>query len=200
MCAEEVAIIRDPAVAKLLADDTRRRILSLLRYAEMTPQQLAKILGKNVSSITHHLSVLEQGGLVKVVRVSQRGNLLIKWYRATARRFIVSYELAEGLIPGSEDYASTVGERARAAAITLVNAVPQLGDRIDELTELIRKINVLWAEAYERAMEKLPKGVDLCASDMLVKALAALLLRAKPEYNSALDRLYQLIGDFLAQR
>lgn len=199
MDAGEVVIIRDPTVAKLLADDTRRKILSLLRYAEMTPQQLAKILGKNVSSITHHLSVLEQGGLVKVVKVSQRGNLLVKWYRATARRFIVSYELAEGLIPGSEDYASTVGERARAAANILVHVMPQLSDKIDELTELIRKVNVLWAEAYERAMEKLPKEGDLCSCDMLVKALAALMLRAKPEYNSVLDRLNQLVGDFLAQ-
>lgn len=197
MSAGEVVVIRDPAVAKLLADDTRRRILSLLRYAEMTPQQLAKVLGKNVSSITHHLSVLEQGGLVKVVKVSKRGNLLVKWYRATARRFIVSYELAEGLIPGSEDYASIVEERAKAAAANLAAMAPHLRDKIPELAELIRKVHVLWIEAYEKAMEKCPKEGDACTNDMTVKTLAAVLLYKKPEYNATLKRLAEVLGDLV---
>lgn len=194
MSAGDVTIIRDPAVAKLLADDTRRRILSLLRYAEMTPQQLARVLGKNVSSITHHLSVLEQNGLVRVVKVGQRGNLLVKWYKATARRFIVSYELAEGLIPGSEDYASIIEERAKAAAANLVAMAPHLKEKMPELAELIRRIHVLWTEAYEKAMEKCPKEGDACANDMLVKAIAAVLLRRKPEYNAVVERLTEVLG------
>lgn len=197
MSSGDVVVIRDPAVAKLLADDTRRRILSLLRHAEMTPQQLAKFLGRNISSITHHLSLLERGGLVKVVRVSRRGNLIVKWYKATARRFIVSYELAEGLVPGSEGYASMIEDRARSVATALARIAPHLSERAGELTELIRKLHVLWTEAYERAMEKCPRDIDPCVSDMLVKTLAATLLRKKNEYNAALDRLAELLGELL---
>ncbi len=199
MEGEEVLVIRDPAVAKLLADETRRRILSLLRHAEMTPQQLARALGKNVSSIVHHLSILEQGGLVRVVRVSRRGNLVAKWYRAAARRIIVSYELAEGLVPGSEDYAAMLEERIRSAVAVLVKAAPQLSGNVDELVELIRRVNVMWMEAYQRAIERTPREGDPCSRDTLAKVLALLTLHARPEGRSALDRLAQLLGDLVEQ-
>lgn len=194
--SNEVMVIRDPEVAKLLADDTRRRILSLLRLAEMTPQQLAKFLNKNVSSIMHHLTMLEQGGLVSVTRTEVRRNLVVKWYRAQARRFIVSYELAEGLVPGSEDYALKLEEKAKGAAAILARMTLGLNEaQAIELAELIRKLHVLWIEAFERALSKSPKEGDPSINDMVVKALTAANLYRKPEYFTILKRLNELLGE-----
>ena len=83
-------IIKDPKVARLFADQCRRDILHNLRKREMTPCQLARLLEKNVSSISHHLNVLEKAGLVKQTRTLVKGNLVEKFYRAAAKNFIIS--------------------------------------------------------------------------------------------------------------
>lgn len=192
---KSVMVIREPEVAKLLADETRRRILQLLRFAEMTPQQLAKALGKNISSIAHHLSTLEQGGLVAVVRTEIRRNLVVRWYRATAHRFIVSYELAEGLVPGSEQYATLIEENARAAAASLTKMGAKLSeDGLPEIAELIRKLYLLTMEAIEKTLVKCYGGGDACPNDMLVKTLVAVNLYKKEEYRRTVERLMQFLG------
>lgn len=196
MSAAEVLVVRDPEVAKLLADETRRKILLLLRVAEMTPQQLAKLLGKNVSSITHHLSMLERGGLVKVARVEVRRNLMVKWYRAAARRIIVSYELAEGLVPGSEHIAKHVEESARRAAETLAQLGVKLGEGgPEEAAQLIRSVYLSVREAYERYVVRCIKCEDPWSREMLLKALTAVSLYRRRGFLEAVERLAQLLGD-----
>ncbi|MEM1508907.1 MAG: winged helix-turn-helix domain-containing protein [Thermofilaceae archaeon] len=193
-----VKVIREPEVAKLLADETRRRILQLLRFAEMTPQQLAKALGKNVSSIAHHLSMLEQGGLVAVVRTEIRRNLVVRWYRATAHRFIVSYELAEGLIPGSEQYATLIEENARNAAVALTKMGAKLGENeLLEAVELIRKLYLLTIEAAEKTLVKCYSEGKACPNDLLIKTLVAVNLYKKEDYRRTIERLMQFLGDLV---
>jgi len=59
---------KDPEVAKLLADDTRRRILHFLRHHERSATDLAKYLNKSHSNIIHHLNLLVEAGLVQETR------------------------------------------------------------------------------------------------------------------------------------
>ena len=54
----DVHIITDPKVAKLFADETRRRMLRVLSHHELSATDLAKRLEKNHSSIVHHLNML----------------------------------------------------------------------------------------------------------------------------------------------
>ena len=72
-------IIKDPKVAKLFADETRREILHNLRRREMTACQLARMLNKNVSSISYHLSALEKAGLIEQTRTVVKGNLVERY-------------------------------------------------------------------------------------------------------------------------
>lgn len=198
MSSKGVMIIRDPEVAKLLADETRRRLLQLLRFAEMTPQQLAKALGKNVSSIMHHLSLLEQGGLVTVARTEIRRNLVVKWYRATAYRFVVSYELAEGLVPGSEQYATLIEENARNAALVLTKIGAKLSeDELTEVAELIRKLYLLTMEVVEKTLLRCHSGGEVCPNDMLVKTLVAVNLYKREDFRKTVEKLIQFLGDLV---
>jgi DNA-binding transcriptional ArsR family regulator len=73
---EDIRVIKDPEVAKLLADDTRRRILHLLRHQEMSPADLARALDKNFSSIQHHLNSLVVAGLVEQTREEKVRNMV----------------------------------------------------------------------------------------------------------------------------
>jgi DNA-binding transcriptional ArsR family regulator len=49
---------------KALADPTRRRILQLLRYGELTAGQLAEHFDMAKPSVSHHFSVLKQADLI----------------------------------------------------------------------------------------------------------------------------------------
>ena len=51
----------------------------------------------NHSSIIHHLNLLKESGLVEETRSEQVRNLMQTYYRATARRFMISYTLGETL-------------------------------------------------------------------------------------------------------
>ena len=82
-------IIKDPDVAKLFADDTRRHILHILRRHEHSTTELAKELGKSHSSIIHHLKLLREAGLVEETRTEKVRNMVVSYYRSTARRLPV---------------------------------------------------------------------------------------------------------------
>ena len=56
---------------RALADPTRRRILELLRSADLTAGELADHFDMTKSSISHHLNTLKAAGLVDAEREGQ---------------------------------------------------------------------------------------------------------------------------------
>jgi DNA-binding transcriptional ArsR family regulator len=53
---------------RALADPTRREILKALRRGELTAGEIAGRFPMTAASVSHHLSVLKEAGLVKVER------------------------------------------------------------------------------------------------------------------------------------
>lgn len=62
-----------------LAEPTRRAILDLLRERERTVSELVEILGASQPSVSKHLRVLREAGLVDVRQDAQR-----RWYSLRA--------------------------------------------------------------------------------------------------------------------
>jgi len=56
---------------KSLNDPTRRRILELLRVKDMTAGDIADEFNISKPSISHHLDLLKQAGLVEAVKEGQ---------------------------------------------------------------------------------------------------------------------------------
>jgi ArsR family transcriptional regulator, arsenate/arsenite/antimonite-responsive transcriptional repressor len=56
---------------KALNDPTRRRILELLRQQDMTAGDIAEEFDMSFPSISHHLDLLRQAGLVTSMREGQ---------------------------------------------------------------------------------------------------------------------------------
>jgi ArsR family transcriptional regulator, arsenate/arsenite/antimonite-responsive transcriptional repressor len=54
-----------------LSDPTRRRVLELLKKKDMTVTELNKYFDITMPSLSHHLSVLKQAGLVTYLRRKQ---------------------------------------------------------------------------------------------------------------------------------
>jgi DNA-binding transcriptional ArsR family regulator len=84
-------VIREPEAYQLLADETRRKILYLLRVKEMNVTQLAEELGITSQAVYHHIRKLLNGNMVEVVKEERTGHLIESYYRATAEDFILSH-------------------------------------------------------------------------------------------------------------
>lgn len=59
-------------VFKALGDPTRRQILDLLKEGDLSAGEIAEGFAMTKASISHHLNLLKQAGLVRVRRDGQR--------------------------------------------------------------------------------------------------------------------------------
>jgi len=79
--------ISDPEAFKLFADETRRKIVFLLRAKEMTVSQIAEELNITPQTVYHHIKKLVDGGMVEVTREVRVDHLIESYYQATAEAF-----------------------------------------------------------------------------------------------------------------
>ncbi len=86
-----VKMITDPVAMELLGDDTRRRIIYLLRARELTISQIAEELRMTPQAIYHHIKKLLPAELVEVAREERVDNFIETYYRATAEVFSFSW-------------------------------------------------------------------------------------------------------------
>lgn len=80
-------VIRDPEAFQLMADETRRKIVHMLRAKEMTVSQLASELGLTPQAIYHHIRKMRDAGLVEVAREERVDHFIETYFRATAEVF-----------------------------------------------------------------------------------------------------------------
>ena len=85
-----IKAIEDPEAFQLLADETRRKMVFLLRVKEMTVSQIAAELNKTPQAIYHHIKKLLKGELIEVAREERIDHLIESYYRATAETFFCS--------------------------------------------------------------------------------------------------------------
>ncbi|HVH15003.1 MAG TPA: winged helix-turn-helix domain-containing protein [Candidatus Angelobacter sp.] len=86
-----VKMITDPVAMELLGDDTRRRIIYLLRARELTISQIAEELRMTPQAIYHHIKKLLPVEMVEVTREERVDNFIETYYRATAEVFSFSW-------------------------------------------------------------------------------------------------------------
>jgi DNA-binding transcriptional ArsR family regulator len=119
-----IQVLRDPKAFQLLADETRRKILYLLRVKEMTVSQLATELNFTPQALYHHIKKLLEGEMVEVVREERVGHLIESYYRATAEDFL----LTQGKMSSQ-----TLRDRklAEEQVTTVLNALNRLGFNLE---------------------------------------------------------------------
>jgi len=84
-------VVTDPAAMELLGDETRRRIIYLLRARESTISQVAEELKLTPQAIYHHVKKLLKAGMIEVEREERVENFIEKYYRASAEVFELSW-------------------------------------------------------------------------------------------------------------
>ena len=121
-------MITDPAAMELLGDDTRRRIIYLLRARELTISQIAEELRMTPQAIYHHIKKLLTAGMVEVAKEERVENFIEIYYRATAEVFEFSYGTGK-----SQEYAE---QRLKEA----LQSLDKLGINVRIDPETISKI------------------------------------------------------------
>jgi DNA-binding transcriptional ArsR family regulator len=144
--------ISDPKAFELLGDETRRRIIYLLRANEMTVSQLAKDLGLTTQAVYHQMSKLESVGLIEVAREERvLDHLIEKYYRATAEVF----EFRHGEAGSSE-----TSKHFREA----FDALAKVGVNINADDDVVAKVAELHGEmdklGLPKELEERISGVD----------------------------------------
>lgn len=79
--------LEDPAQYRALFEETRQTIVGMLLERAATISELAQVLDKPKGTVGHHMKVLEEAGLVHVVRTVRVRALEAKYYGRTARTF-----------------------------------------------------------------------------------------------------------------
>ncbi len=155
-----IMVIRDPEAFQLLADETRRKIIYLLRVNEMTVSQMASDLNVTPQAIYHHIKKLQDAKMIEVTREERLGHLIESYYRATAETFMLSH--------GKVDYQTFRNkERGKQQMATILNALKKLGfnleyddKKISLLVDLQGKLEQCCADA-DKLEDKVFEMTDL---------------------------------------
>lgn len=100
---EESLPIETPEQFRALFEETRLEIADLLTERAATTSEIADTLSKPKGTVGHHLGVMEDAGLVRVVRTKKVRAIEAKYYGRTARTFVFSSRI-EGDVEVSPDY------------------------------------------------------------------------------------------------
>jgi DNA-binding transcriptional ArsR family regulator len=191
-----VLIIKDPEIAKLFADETRRRILHILRHREMSTTDLAKALEKNHSSIIHHLTLLKEAGLVELTREEKVRNMIQAYYKSTAFRYIISYSLTDTLTDdeGYSSWRDGILQKMYEGFETYgIQITDEKKTRVIELMEICYEHQ---SKAFEDSLEsQVDHGkLDSHTQPVLAQLIVNMKLSHDKEYNIALHELDKIIG------
>jgi DNA-binding transcriptional ArsR family regulator len=121
----EPVVLEDDAAVQAFGDPLRVRLLKLL--AEPTSaKDLADQVDRPVTSLYHHLDLLERHGLISVADLRKEGRVVIRRYQRTADRFETG---------GDVHLAVAVDRAARQPVRRVMLRGPMDRARVDELVE-----------------------------------------------------------------
>ncbi|MGN6300594.1 MAG: ArsR/SmtB family transcription factor [Angustibacter sp.] len=89
--ADRIALT-EPAQVKAIGHPLRTTILQLLHERAATVTELAAAVGRPKSTVAHHVDVLTENGLLRVVRTRRVRAIEERFYGRTARLFHVAAE------------------------------------------------------------------------------------------------------------
>lgn len=158
--------ITTPLQFKAMSDPIRSKILAIIQNQPATAKQIATRLDASTGAIGHHLRVLEEAGLAKVVARRLVRGIVAKYYTRTGRIFM---------------YASSAEENGNeSAALTIVNRIRE--ELIDTLKTETGEINAVLGFPHIRLSPERAEAYN--------KRFAALLEELTAEPNDPNGQLY----------
>lgn len=155
----ERRVVTAPAQLRALADPLRAAILDLLLERAATVAELAAAVKRPKSTVAHHVNVLVEAGMLRVVRTRRVRAIDERYYGRTARVFYV------GVVNRPGEDPTTV--HANALSVAAAESIPAHEE--DDLRSILRHARipaeqaaVFWDRVVELAGEfaQLPRSGD----------------------------------------
>jgi len=191
---KDVEIIRDPKAIKIGVEDTRGKILSLLRVDDMTISQIAEALSKDQSTIYRHIKKLEEAGFIEVSGERKEHHIPEKLYGRTASLFLLSPRTMEA--GGSKDLELS-WEKTHAKKI--VEIMNKMGYDNDADEELIKDLSELFArlcDIMNQTIESTDKEVGEMDYPMLVRLRLLFYLLEIEENEDLKEKTKNILSKF----
>jgi DNA-binding transcriptional ArsR family regulator len=152
-------VVTAPEQLRALADPLRATILDLLLERAATVAELAAAVQRPKSTVAHHVNVLVEAGMLRVVRTRRVRAIDERYYGRTARVFYV------GVVNRPGEDPTTV--HANALSVAAAESVP--AHEADDLRSIVRHARIpaqqaaeFWqsVDAVVRAFSQLPRSGD----------------------------------------
>lgn len=179
---QAIKVISDPEKFKLLANDTRRKIVFLLRATEMNASQISETLHVTPQTIYHHLKKLQKAELILVSREERAGHLIESYYRATAEAFMCSVGTTSGGKEFLDKQMRTALDGLKRAGIEIEYDEADIKDLLEKQEEVIRCCNT---SEFEEQMKDLLTDID-DGTLSIIKEYGDLILMTDEEYEDHL--------------
>jgi DNA-binding transcriptional ArsR family regulator len=187
---KEFLIIRDTQKFKEASEPSRQKILQILSIKEMSVDELAKILEKDVSTIYRHINKLEAAGFVEVAREEPVGPVSKRYYRRAAKIIV-------GLLPPEETFESEIFrkysyEKIRKGLLALKGFrydIPEDEASLDELTEIAIEWDKLWEGSFDARIDEKKMVGDVSTYYTAALLLALVETREDPRLRRATESL-----------
>ena len=101
---EDRLALTEPAQVRALGNPLRTTILGLLHERAATVTELSTAVGRPKSTVAHHVKVLTEAGLLRVIRTRRVRAIEEAFYGRTARLFYVSLGDSDGEQPAPQDF------------------------------------------------------------------------------------------------
>jgi DNA-binding transcriptional ArsR family regulator len=145
---EDAVVLSSSAQLKAIANGTRSDVLNLLSERAATVSQLAETLGKPKGTVGYHTKVLEDAGLIRVVRTNQVRAMTEKYYGRTGRTLVF------GKTPKADDPLWFVNDSLKHMDFDSDSAFPMFTSRVaripeEHVAEFAERIKALAEEFLE---------------------------------------------------
>jgi DNA-binding transcriptional ArsR family regulator len=124
-------VVSSPAQLRAVADPLRSTILDLLLERAATVAELAAAVDRPKSTVAHHVNVLVDAEMLRVVRTRRVRAVDERYYGRTARTFIIDAN------PPGDD---TTPMHANAMSVAASESIPAY--EADELRSILRHVRI----------------------------------------------------------
>jgi DNA-binding transcriptional ArsR family regulator len=189
-----VKVIRDPKAFQLVADDTRRKIIFLLRVKERTVSQIAEELEKTPQAIYHHIGKLRDAEMVEVAREERVDHFIETYYRASAELFEFHYGKEGGREYMEKQVKETLENLPRLGIDIKVD-----GKLVSKVVDLQQRMNSI-GDSKTEWVEKVEELKDLSFTSRQEMIKYANLLSMSDEQMEEYPQLHQPMRALLDSR
>jgi DNA-binding transcriptional ArsR family regulator len=152
-------VVTEPAELRAMADALRSTLLDLVLERAATVTELATAVGRPKSTVAHHVKVLVDAGMLRVVRTRRVRAIEERFYGRTARVFYVGQVPLEQVTPPPwTNFLADAAEESRSAYYADTMWALHRHARISR-----ERANEFWqrVDAVVREFSELPREGDI---------------------------------------